>query len=141
MSSWLDRLARRVASVPASRLPAPSGTPADAPSRRTFLKKAAVVTGAAWTVPVMQTALAPAHAVSGGLGQECVTQPCAAGLFCSPVTGTCGGPGAVCGAGCYNSTCASNGYCGGTDATCSDDSQCGSAVGNACNKGFCKKYP
>jgi hypothetical protein len=145
MSSWLDRVARRAAGQPA-RMPdavghphpldAPSGaTPlgatADAEprgtSRRDFLMRAGVVGAAVWTVPVIDSALAPAAAAS--------TPNC---------TGVCGGACPLCGPGqgtcSTNSQCASGLTCSGgvckaaQGSTCTANSQC---VTNVCLAGTC----
>jgi len=120
MAGWLDRWARRSASTappPAPRASAPT-------SRRAFLKRAAVVTGAAWTIPVLQSTVAPAYAASGGIGTPCSTfdEVCAAdGSRCNG--SVCGGLGAPCGALCFNSSCGS-GSCGGVGADCTSNGQC-----------------
>jgi len=112
---WLDRLARRAATrgvEPAAAQPAPGA------SRRDFLKKAAVVAGAAWTVPVMQTALAPAASASPGSmkGQPCTTPLADEGKLCGDGSrchlGVCGSTGAICGSGanCISGVC-SGGFC------------------------------
>ena len=65
MGSWLDKWAKRAATAAPSDVP-PTGSTAEstpqrpAASRRDFLKKAGIVGGVAWSVPVMQTVLAPA---------------------------------------------------------------------------------
>lgn len=116
MGRWLDRLARRAAPRPPS--PTAAAQPAPGSSRRDFLKKAAVVTGAAWTVPVMQTALAPAYAASGGVGSACSSN----GEVCTGDNSRCfnlicGGSGAICSGGepCLYGNCAA-GICGGEGA-------------------------
>lgn len=121
MAGWLDRWARTSASAAAA---VPERPPSHAvTSRRTFLKKAAAVTGAAWTVPVLQSVVAPAYAASGGIGTPCSTvgEACGDGSFCNGTV--CGGLGAPCGALCLNSTCGS-GTCGGVGATCSGNAEC-----------------
>ena len=109
MGSWLDRWARHAAAP--SEAPA---RPASAhPTRRDVLKQAGVVGGLVWTVPVIQTALAPAASASGvGIGQPCSPDgdPCSDGSIC--FTGVCGAKGAPCGADaqCASLTCR-NGKC------------------------------
>jgi hypothetical protein len=103
MGGWLDRWAKRSASpaarpdAPAAAGSAPAGE-ASRSSRREFMTKAAVVTGAAWSVPVIQTALAPAASASPGPGLGSPCSPpgvvCGGGSICSPGN-VCGGPGAV----------------------------------------------
>ena len=137
MGRWLDRLARRAATrgvEPAAAQPAPGA------SRRDFLKKAAVVAGAAWTVPVMQTALAPAASASPGSmkSEPCTTPLADEGKLCGDGSrchlGVCGSTGAICGSGanCISGVC-SGGFCvvlplGGTcaaDANCEPGLTCG----------------
>jgi hypothetical protein len=135
--SWLDRLARRAASpTPTSLSPEGDGSAPDR-SRRDFMRKAAMGGALVWSVPVIQTVLAPSASASGlpGLGEACPNNVCASGFFCSSVTGTCGGSGATCGgnAGCVNGNCF-NGVCGGSGATCSSNAGC--AYGN-CNGTTC----
>lgn len=141
MGGWLERWARRAASAPPK-----SVVDASYPtrSRRDFLKTAGVVGGLAWSVPVMQTVLAPAASASPGtqLGSSCTDLlPCANGTaFCNG--SICGGVGADCSGGalCATSSCATkgkeDGLCGGKGAACTTDDQCMS--GN-CKKGTCKK--
>jgi hypothetical protein len=182
MSSWLDRWAKRAAEAPPTPLSdaemsASPDVARPASSRRDFLKKAGIVGGVAWSVPVLQTVMAPAHAASntqlgdpcndlnicangaaycsgttcGGVGAQCpagsgVPGQCVASSPCSQRPGgpfTCGGPRAACttNAQCTHGNCSTDGYCGGTGAPCGADTQCASAVGQACqNDGTCKKY-
>ncbi len=145
MAGWVDRWAKRAASS-APRPEAMPGDPSPAPSpqasshsRRAFMKKAGVVGAAVWTVPVIQSAVAPAAAASatvcsGGGGTcgvllsgpgpcpKCATgvacstnNDCATGVGCSSRTGTtvCGGPGAACNnsGNCQYNNC-TNSICG-----------------------------
>ena len=85
MSDWLDGWARRAAR-PAH--PTPGDTaPEHGLSRRQLLKRAGVVAGAAWTVPLIQSALAPPAAASGGgntiIGFACTTTTDCASGYCS----------------------------------------------------------
>ena len=76
MGDWLDGLARRAARSKDESPNASSGL-----SRRQLLKRAGVVAGAAWTVPLIQSAVAPAAAAS--LGYQCLTDgDCNAGFYC-----------------------------------------------------------
>jgi hypothetical protein len=128
MGSWLDRWAKRAAASPAPSSPAvPPPHPADDESRRSFLKKAAVVTGAVWTVPILQTALAPAASASAG---AVIGSPCSPdGVVCGDTSVCaqliCGGAGATCTGGqpCFNSQC-SGGVCGGVGAKCNAGKVC-----------------
>jgi hypothetical protein len=157
VGSWLDRVARHAAGsstpAPGSQLgdPAtPTGT-----SRRDFLRRAGIVGAAVWTVPVIESAVAPAAAASTptctgvcggtcptcGVGQgPCTTNTqCNTGLVCS--AGVCKTPqGGTCttNANCSTSVCIS-GTCQGTVAgtTCSSGSTCLSTfcVGGKCHTG------
>lgn len=104
MSSWLDRWARRAAEATPSAAQdavAPS-RPAPAASRRDFLKKAGIVGGVAWSVPVLQTVMAPAASASYGtaLGGTCTgTGACNNGLA-SCFNNSCGSAGAPVPGGC-----------------------------------------
>ena len=123
MSGWFERWAKHAAAA------TPDTTPTTHPvrSRRDFLKTAGIVGGVAWSVPVLQTVLAPAASASagtplgnpcndlgtcnggnaycngatcGGVGAICPGSVCVSGVECSGRTGsaeTCGGPGATCG--------------------------------------------
>lgn len=169
MGGWIDRWAKRAAtgSTPRAHLsttnvddaPPPSGVvstssadvgsdgfPAasgNGSSRRDFMKKAAVVGAAVWSVPVMQSALAPAASASGGnaLGDPCSkSAPCVAPLSCG--SGQCGGTGAVCGGAaalCMNGGCRPNGLCAAAGqaprgSTCSANTACRYAN---CHNGVC----
>ena len=69
MGSWLDRWAKNTAtsgSVDVSPSVAASAEPVEPPSRRDFLKKAGIVGGVAWSIPVMQTVMAPMASASAG---------------------------------------------------------------------------
>jgi hypothetical protein len=159
MGGWLDGWAKRAAQASpavesdvAPRVDS-SGGSASASSRRDFLKKAGIVGGIAWSVPVMQTVMAPAASASlnTALGGNCDGSPpnsgpgssCAAGnAICSPLN-VCGGVGASCAGGkaCFSSNCSGaagpqQNVCGGTRATCTADSQCSS--GKYCDSGVCK---
>lgn len=138
--NWVDRWARRAAARDVAE-PATSGLPGSAPSRRDFLKRAAVVGSAVWTVPVLQTVMAPAASASPGtpLGDPCNDLgPCAGGAYCNGTR--CGGVGAI----CPGSVCASGipcsgrtegaQTCGGPGATCSGSEACDN--GN-CASGVC----
>jgi hypothetical protein len=94
------------------------------------MKKAAVIGGVAWSVPVIQSAVAPASAASGGgpnLGEGCSSPgtACADGSFCSPNL-FCGGVGAACPAGlCIDADCSSSTkICGGKNASCKNGQTC-----------------
>lgn len=142
MAGWLDRWARRAAQPPAGAVPAIS--PPRLTSRRDFLKRAGIVGGVAWSVPVLHTVLAPAASASAGtpLGAACDDlMACAGGTaFCNGAT--CGGVGADCSGGalCANSGCATKGpqpgICGGKNVPCTTDDQCVS--GNCHKNGKCK---
>ena len=141
MSNWLDRWARRTATSTDDAAPTPSVVmpvePVAAhPSRRAVLKKAGLVGGLVWTVPVISTALAPAASASGGgLGLPCSPEgsTCTGGSVC--FTGICGAPGAPCAGGCYSSTCG-QGVCGGKNASCGAGVLCAPAL--TCKNGKCK---
>jgi len=141
MGSWLDRMARRAASSPSTSTPSPS-TPAADDSRRSFLKKAAVVGGAAWSVPVLQTALAPAASASPGtgVGQVCTGGTGDNGKLCGDGSrcfgGICGADGATCttyshcmSGGCYNAVCVAAGQVG-PGGSCLGSSNCQYSSGN-----------
>ena len=128
MSKWLDRLAKRAAheaspvSLPAAEAPAARS------SRRDFMKKAGIVGAAAWSVPVLQTALAPAASASvGGCTNVC-------GGACPP----CSAGGSVCSsnAGCFSNIC-SGGVCQKASAggTCAGGIDCLSGI---CSGGICQ---
>lgn len=130
MGGWLDRWAKRAATAAPIDVSAPEATPSNGAvaqsspsSRRDFLKKAGIVGGVAWSIPVMQTVAAPMASASpgSGIGQPCTApadegQPCGDGSICH--NGICGSPGAPCGAACQFGNCA-GGICGGLGATCS----------------------
>ncbi len=68
MSSWLDGWARRAAEA-TPNAPQTSEAPSRGDAgyaRRDFLKKAGIVGGVAWSVPVLQTVMAPAASASVG---------------------------------------------------------------------------
>ena len=158
MGGWLDRWARRAAtSAPPSpqiATPATSGVAASTShSRRDFMKKAGVVGGLVWSVPVIQTALAPAASASalcqGGTstcGNGCDAGLCGNGATCQTsadcINGTCsggfcGGPsGTSCTTGgnaaCRYNNC-SSGVCGGLSATCVNSTWCSPTIG--CGQG------
>lgn len=142
MGTWFDRWAKNTATgstVDASPsvddvAPAESIEP---PSRRDFLKKAGIVGGVAWSIPVMQTVMAPMASASTntGLGGACNDLgTCASGAaYCNG--SICGGVGAICTGLCAVSTC-SNGQCGGGGGDCYNGNQC---VSNICSShGKCK---
>jgi len=128
MSSWLDRLAKRAAheaspvSLPTTEAPAAS------PSRRDFMKKAGIVGAAAWSVPVLQTALAPAASASV---PSCVN-------VCGGTCPKCSAGGSVCtsNAGCFSDIC-SGGVCqkAGAGGTCAGNTDC---LSGSCSAGFCQ---
>ncbi len=97
MSSWLDRWAKRAAEAPPTPLSdaemsASPDVARPASSRRDFLKKAGIVGGVAWSVPVLQTVMAPAASASPGtLVLQTCTPPTAAGTPC--------GDGSICSTG------------------------------------------
>ena len=150
MSGWLDRWARHTARTPHSTIATSpdsetASTIGPATSRRDFMKKAAVVGAAVWSVPVMQTALAPAASASGGgLNAVCgPSQPCAAPYACG-TDGRCGGTGANCGGAaalCVSGGCSTNGKCAAAHtapkgSTCLTNSACTS--GTWCSgAGYC----
>ena len=123
MDGWLDRWAKASA-TPGSRRPAGDTAGSPGLSRRQLLKRAGVVAGAAWTVPLIQSAVAPAAAASGG---GC-TSACPPGSPCG--TGVTCGPGLV----CLGGVCTSSGKVW-TGSTCQQDYQCWS---NVCKGGKCK---
>ena len=139
MADWLDGWARRVAHS-GERVDSAGSTPsasADGLSRRQLLKRAGLVAGAAWTVPIIQTALAPPAAASGG---GCVSG-CPAGSPCTSPT--------TCASGyCLQSGTGSSYFCGQpgkgwTNDVCGQDPDCWS---HSCNNGTCgpaefKKHP
>lgn len=146
--TWLDSLARRLArsrpdsgptALPATTRPAPSPS---ATSRRDFLKKAGIVGGLAWSVPVLQTVMAPAASASVGtpIGQPCNDLgPCDGGnAYCNGTV--CGGVGALCPASVCDGGLECSGRpdgvetCGGPGASCAGPGQC--EYGN-CANGTC----
>jgi hypothetical protein len=139
MDSWFDRWAKRRSTPGTAASSAPDTTSADQSghsSRRDFLVKAGLVGGAVWTVPAMQSVLAPASAASGtSIGSACtnIGDACGDNTYCG-TNGICGGLGATCGAGCFNSSC-KNGTCGGSGATCTKNKQCSSKI---CTSGHCR---
>lgn len=159
MSSWLDGWAKRAAEAPTTPVSDAevSSSPSlvrPASSRRDFLKKAGIVGGVAWSVPVLQTVMAPAASASvgSGVGQVC-TAPnqnsgtCTDGSQC--FGGYCGGAGASCAGNptCYLSTCSGTGQpgvnaqinvCGGIGANCATTgglNNCRTGVGCASRTG------
>lgn len=161
MGGWLDKWAKRAATAaplddPSTEVESSAATRPHA-SRRDFLKKAGIVGGVAWSIPVMQTVLAPSASASGptvcsGGGGTCGTlvsgpgpclpcatgvqcsagADCATGVGCSSRSGTtvCGGPGATCGTGadCVFSNCTS-GICGFGTGTGQQGAPCGTPNG------------
>jgi hypothetical protein len=133
---WIDRWARRVAA------PAAPGVGGAHHSRREFLRRAATVGVVAWSIPVLQTVVAPAASASGcsqgicGTGAGCplceVGTPCLVGAEC--VTLRCSG--GVCQPGQAGDTCDSNDDCvtnicsggtcqpGGIGTPCVTDAEC-----------------
>ena len=141
--TWLDRLARRTAQREATTVAPPGASDASdatprhsGSTRRDFMKKAAVVTGLAWTTPVLQSVVVPAAAVSGHpiLGEGCPSpgSPCVDGSVCSPGN-ICGGLAATCNSDfdCLYGNC-HGGVCGSPGATCKHDSGC--VYGNCTHK-------
>lgn len=124
-------------------------------TRRDVIKRAGVIGAAAWTVPVLQTALAPAASASvppdpcagvctvtckckAGSGTCSTNTQCATGTVC--IGGVCRipyGSTATCSsnAQCQSLNCV-NGICGKawTNTTCTQDNQC---LSNKCNGGAC----
>jgi len=165
MGCWLDKWAKRAATAAPTDVSASKATPSNgavaqssASSRRDFLKKAGIVGGVAWSIPVMQTVAAPmasaSHAggpCSGG-GGTCGTllpghtgtcapctngvacgasSDCTAGVTCSGRNGgptVCGGPGATCTTANQATTC--------FYSNCSGNGQCGGA-GTGSNASTC----
>lgn len=148
MGRWLDRWAKRAAEAAPSAAsePTPPAQPAPrspSPSRRDFLKKAGVVGGVAWSVPVLQTVMAPAASASPGStkGSPCTGGVNDNGLVCGDgsrcFNGVCGAPGAFCDpntgtAQCVSSEC-DGGRCGGLGAKCNQGKVC--APGFVCGTG------
>ena len=101
MSGWLDRWAKRSATAgpvdaPSTEVDRVASAQPASRSRRDFLKKAGIVGGVAWSVPVLQTVMAPAYAAStcpnGTCGVGCnvlcaIGDPCTTGADC--ITGNC----------------------------------------------------
>lgn len=146
MSSWLDRWARRAAeATPSSAQDAVAPTrPASPASRRDFLKKAGIVGGVAWSVPVLQTVMAPAASASNGtlLGNNCPAGnvSCAGGTaFCATTAPfRCGGLGATCGACASGAGTCSNATCGGGGGTCTPANQATTCVSGVCTGITCR---
>ena len=145
MADWLDRWARRAAR-PTDAPNSPDG--ARQLSRRQLLKRAGVVAGATWTVPMIQTALAPPAAASGA-GPGLPGSPCTSGTqcntgYCDP-TGVCGSPTVFwAGHGCTtNSDCWSliclGGVCkpGPLAGTCSTAADCQNNINCTANGQTC----
>jgi len=106
VGGWLDRWAICAASGTSPSPAAPAEAPATAESthsRRDFMKKATVVGGAAWSVPVIQIVTAPAVAASptvcsggvlsgaapcgtpnGSYDAPAQSAACQAGWYCKP---------------------------------------------------------
>ena len=150
MSSWFDGLAKRSARTEASD--------ATGLTRRQVLARGAVVTGVAWTAPMLLTAQ-PAWAVTScpKRGEVPTACPNGAQSICCPDGQGCFKDGnkfvcdIVVGALCGNrgfGTC-NNGFskcnqvcnslrlpiCGGAGSTCRDNADC--AEGRNCSGGFC----
>ena len=155
MSDWLDGWAQRSARRRGRDLPDDRGS--GGLSRRDLLKRAGIVAGAAWTLPLIQSAVAPASAASGatGLGNRCrVDGDCAGAYVCTggycapPNKQWAGGPcpnGAsdclsgscnnhkhhpTCNPGPTGSTCATHHDCKG-NVNCADNKICG-GLGASC---------
>lgn len=116
MGDWLDGLARRAA----QRTSPPPGNVPTAPdrlSRRQLLKRVGVVAGAAWTVPLIQSAVAPAAAASGTMGSSPYGAPCSSNLDCASgycINGICGQPGVFwAGSSCVKNADCWSGICRG----------------------------
>lgn len=146
MSSWLDRWARRAAeATPSTAQDALEPLRSDAGSaRRDFLKKAGIVGGVAWSVPVLQTVMAPAASASNGtlLGNNCPAGnvACAGGTaFCATTAPfRCGGLGATCGACASGAGTCSNATCGGGGGTCTPANQATTCVSGICVGTTCR---
>ena len=138
MAGWLDRWAKRAAEAAPADAQITASSPAETSqtpsSRRDFLKKAGIVGGIAWSVPVMQSVMAPAASASVNtpLGGNCNDLAACNGgnSFCNGAI--CGGPGAVCGATCVSGVSCGSGICGGQNAACTTNAQC--APGKTCNQ-------
>jgi hypothetical protein len=153
---WIDRWARRTAGGDGHRgLPEPSSA-ASSTTRRDFLRRAAVVGTAVWSVPVLQSVAAPVAAASGdcsqvicGIGTGCPL--CESGIPCDVaaecVTGICAG---VCQPGGISTPCASSAdctagecsgrtggptTCGGPGSDCTGNDDC--TFGNCSGGGVC----
>ena len=145
MSRWLDSWARRAAEGTPTAAPdavAPA-RPASPSSRRDFLKKAGIVGGVAWSVPVLQTVMAPAASASAGtaLGNNCPAGnvACQGGAFCAPTAPfRCGGLGATCGACAAGAGTCSNATCGGGGGTCTPANQATTCVSGICIGTTCR---
>ena len=158
MGHWLDALAKASAGhrddhrtpSPISETNAPPGpgrpsTDAVAPkaqglTRRTLLRRGAVVGTVLWTTPVLQTAFAPAASASHGL--HCSQTTC--GLTLPLSVGTC--PLCATGLTCTTGTECVTGLCTGgictaipSGSTCTTDGQC--ASGYCSPAGVCKSWP
>jgi hypothetical protein len=137
---WIDRWARRAAI--SGELEPSVAPPSDADlTRRRFLQRAAVIGSVAWTVPVLQSVVAPTFAASGcsqaicGIGAGCPR--CAAGTPCTVngecTTGICAG---VCQPGGFGTSCSVSGDCitgicssgtcqaGGVSTPCASNADC-----------------
>ena len=143
---WFDRLARRAVTPPAdSALPANIGSldgaeAAPSHSRRDFIRRAGLVGAAVWTVPALQSAIAPAAAASGTRTTDVV---------CSQ--GTCGTQvpsGSGCSLCAVNHSCANSTECvthvctGGTCRKAATGGSCasnGDCTTNKCTSGVCQQ--
>ena len=138
MGDWLDGWARR-----AARSKDEPTSAASSLSRRQLLKRAGVVAGAAWTVPLIRTALAPPASASPGCAPNCVNGTscvssieCASG-YCNPTTHLCATSGkgwATSGCSqdsdCWSDVCGNNNRCeaGDLSAPCRTAADCKSDV-------------
>ncbi len=107
MAEWLDRWAKRAANVDGAdaqtQISSSAAAPKPSASRRDFLKKAGIVGGIAWSVPVMQTVMAPA----------------ARGVQHTSLGGNCAAASRLCA-----TTAASAAYCNGCDRAAASVRMC-----------------
>jgi hypothetical protein len=107
------------------------------------LKRAGIVGGVTWSVPVMQTVLAPAASASAGavIGDPCSPDGVTCGDSSICYASVCGAMGASCATGpCFASACSPTNVpqpsiCGGIRATCTSDAEC---LSSGCDGGRCK---
>lgn len=144
MADWLDGWARRAARS-ADQVDSAGSAPRDGLSRRQLLKRAGVAVGAAWTVPLIQTALAPPAAASGGgsgvIGSSCTTDSqCASGLvcqgsFCTQTGMSWTGGGCNVNTDCWSNVCV-GGVCkpGPLSASCRTSADCANNISCAASQ-------